>query len=181
MPVFMFPSRLYRIMSLGLVLGGLLASSVVAQGGQKSAGSTTNSVAAAATSSNSTASISPYASRGVSNRARNFYQLVWGVDSFVVKSAQSGQMIRFSYRVIDAEKAKPLNSEKETPYLIDEHEHVKLVVPNMEKVGQLRQRSTPEADKTYWMLFSNKGGFVKRGNRVSVVIGRFRVDGLVVQ
>jgi len=54
-------------------------------------------------------------------------------------------------------------------------------VPSMEKVGQLRQSSTPEAGKSYWMVFSNKGSFVKRGNRVSVEIGRFRVDGLVVQ
>src|SRR6266481_6373695 len=38
-----------------------------------------------------------------------------------------------------------------------------------------------ESGKSYWMVFSNKGSFVKRGNRVSVEIGRFRVDGLVVQ
>jgi hypothetical protein len=29
-------------------------------------------------------------------------------------------------------------------------------------------------------LFSNKGGYVKRGDRVTVVIGKFRADGLVV-
>jgi len=98
-----------------------------------------------------------------------------------VKSVESGQMIRFSYRVIDAEKAKGMNDKKATPYLIDEKARVKLVVPSMEKVGQLRQSSTPEPGKSYWMVFSNKGTFVKRGNRVSVVIGRFRVDGLTVQ
>jgi len=125
--------------------------------------------------------ISPYHSAGASNRQRNHYQLTWGVDSFEVKSVESGQMIRFSYRVIDAEKAKGVNDKKATPYLIDEKARVKLVVPTMEKVGQLRQSSTPEAGKSYWMVFSNKGNFVKRGNRVSVVIGRFRVDGLVVQ
>ena len=110
-----------------------------------------------------------------------FYQVMWGVDSLGVKSVESGQMIRFSYRVIDVEKAKGLNDKKANPFLIDEKAHVKLVVPTMEKVGQLRQSSTPEAGKSYWMVFSNKGNFVKRGNRVSVEIGRFRVDGLVVQ
>jgi hypothetical protein len=35
----------------------------------------------------------------------------------------------------------------------------------MEKVGQLRQSSTPEAGKVYWMAFSNKDGRVKRGDR----------------
>ena len=106
---------------------------------------------------------------------------MWGVDSLGVKSVESGQMIRFSYRVIDVEKAKGLNDKKANPFLIDEKARVKLVVPTMEKVGQLRQSSTPEAGKSYWMVFSNKGNFVKRGNRVSVEIGRFRVDGLVVQ
>ncbi len=134
----------------------------------------------------STSGISPrhHASRPPADlppSARMFYQVMWGVDSLGVKSVESGQMIRFSYRVIDVEKAKGLNDKKATPFLIDEKARVKLVVPSMEKVGQLRQSSTPEAGKSYWMVFSNKGNFVKRGNRVSVVIGRFRVDGLVVQ
>ncbi len=50
----------------------------------------------------------------------------------------------------------------------------------MEKVGQLRQSSTSQAGKSYWMAFSNKGRLVKRGDRVNVVIGKFRADGLVV-
>lgn len=64
--------------------------------------------------------------------------------------------------------------------LIDPQAQVKLVVPSMEKVGQLRQSSTPQAGKSYWMAFSNKGRLVKRGDRVNVVIGKFRADGLVV-
>ena len=38
----------------------------------------------------------------------------------------------------------------------------------------------PVAGKSYWMAFSNKGRLVKRGDRVTVVIGPFRADGLVV-
>jgi len=44
----------------------------------------------------------------------------------------------------------------------------------------LRQSSTPEMGKTYWMAFSNKGGVVKRGDRVDIVIGQFRAEGLIV-
>lgn len=90
-------------------------------------------------------------------------------------------MIRFSYRVTDAKKAAAVNDKKATPYLVDQAARVKLVVPSMEKVGQLRQSSTPEEGKSYWMVFSNKGEVVKRGDHVSVEIGKFRVDGLVVQ
>jgi hypothetical protein len=114
-------------------------------------------------------------------QARQYYLATWGVDSFSVKSVESGQMIRFNYRIVNVDKAKPLNDKRETPYLIDAKARVKLLVPNMEKVGQLRQSAEPEAGKAYWMVFSNKGGVVKRGDRVTVEIGKFRVDGLVVQ
>ncbi|HWC16418.1 MAG TPA: hypothetical protein VG498_05365 [Terriglobales bacterium] len=114
-------------------------------------------------------------------RATNFYQLFWGVDSLAVKSVEAGEMIRFTYRVVDADRAKPLNDKKIDPFLIDEKARVKLVVPSLEKVGQLRQSNTPEAGKTYWMAFSNKGRLVRPGDQVNVVIGNFRANGLVVQ
>jgi hypothetical protein len=113
-------------------------------------------------------------------RAGTYYRLVWGVESLVVKWTESGEVIRFSYRVLDPEKAKTLNDKQFEPSLIDPQAGVSLVVPSMEKIGQLRQSSTPEAGKSYWMAFSNKGRLVKRGHRVSVVIGKFRADGLVV-
>ena len=106
--------------------------------------------------------------------------MVWGVDLLSVKWTESGEVIRFSYRVLDAQKASILNDKKAEPVLLDAQAHVKLVVPNLEKVGQLRQSATPEAGKVYWMAFSNKGRPVKRGDHVSVVIGQFRADGLVV-
>jgi hypothetical protein len=106
--------------------------------------------------------------------------MVWGIDSLDVRWTESGEVIRFSYRVLDPEKAKVLNDKKNEPSLIDPQAGVKLVVPSLEKVGQLRQSSTPEAGKVYWMAFSNKGRLVKRGHQVDVVIGTFRGEGLVV-
>jgi len=113
-------------------------------------------------------------------RAGSYYRLVWGVDSLGVKSVESGEVIRFTYRVLDAGKAKALNDKQNEPTLTDLQAGVKLVVPKMEKIGQLRQSSTPEAGKSYWMAFSNKGRPVKHGDRVIVEIGQFRADGLVV-
>ncbi len=97
-------------------------------------------------------------------RAGKYYELVWGVDSLAVKWTESGEVVRFTYRVLDADKAKTLNDKKAEPSLIDPQAQVKLVVPSMEKVGQLRQSSTPQAGKSYWMAFSNKGRLVKRGS-----------------
>jgi hypothetical protein len=113
--------------------------------------------------------------------ARQYYALVWGVDSLSAKSAESGEIIRFTYRVLDPQKAQALNDKKNEPSLIDPGAGVKLVVPSLEKVGKLRQSSTPEAGKVYWMAFSNKGGYVKPGHRVKVEIGQFRAEGLTVQ
>lgn len=125
---------------------------------------------------------SPYTFRPnrFSRRAEMYYGIIFGVDNLSVKSVESGQMIRFSYRVLDQEKAQILNDKKAEPALVDQQAGVKLVVPSLEKVGQLRQSSTPVAGKSYWMAFSNKGRMVKRGDRVSIVIGQFRADGLVV-
>jgi hypothetical protein len=117
----------------------------------------------------------------VPGRATEYYALVWGVESLSVKSVESGEMIRFSYRVLDAEKAKALNDKKAEPSLIDPQAGVQLVVPSLEQVGLLRQSSTPEAGKSYWMAFSNSGRVVKRGDRVDVVIGLFHASGLLVE
>jgi hypothetical protein len=113
-------------------------------------------------------------------RAGMYYRAVWGVDSLSVKWAESGEMIRFAWRVLDPDKAKVLNDKKAEPALIDPRAGVSLVIPAMENVGQLRQSGPPEAGKGYWMAFSNKGRLVKRGDRINVVIGPFRAEGLVV-
>lgn len=103
------------------------------------------------------------------------------MDSLHVKSVESGELIRFSWRVTDPEKAAALSNKKANPILYDSRAGVQLVVPSLEKVGQLRQSSTPVAGKSYWMAFSNKGRRVKRGDHISVVIDKFRVEGLVVE
>jgi hypothetical protein len=117
----------------------------------------------------------------LSRRAQMYYQGVWGIDDLRVKQAESGELLRFTWRVLNPVKATPLNDKKTKPVLIDPEAGVQLAVPTMEKVGQLRQSSKPEAGKSYWMAFSNSGRPAKRGDRVTVVIGQFRAEGLVVE
>ena len=157
----------------GVLLAGILGSSIlVFQAGAQTTSQPANPKPAAPRR---------YRPNPFAGRAGRYYALMWGVDSMSTKWTESGEVIRFSWRVLDAEKAKALSDKKSEPSLIDPQAGVKLVVPSLEKVGQLRQSSTPEAGKSYWMAFSNKGLHVKRGDRVGVVIGRFRVDGLVVE
>jgi hypothetical protein len=110
-----------------------------------------------------------------------YYQGVWGVDELHVKVAESGEMIRFNYRVVDPAKAAPLNKKEAEPELIDSQAGIKLTVPELEKVGKLRQSSTPHAGMSYWMAFANPTLGVKRGHRVDVVIGSFHANGLIVE
>ena len=110
-----------------------------------------------------------------------YYQGVWGVGELRVKETESGEMIRFNYRVLDPQKAVALNDKKAEPELIDSQAGVKLSVPQMEKIGKLRQSSTPKEGMTYWMAFANPTLVVKRGHRVDVVIGSFRANSLVVE
>ena len=113
-------------------------------------------------------------------RANMYYQDVWGIDDLFVRSTESGELVRFSYRILDPQRAAQLNDKKAQPTLIDPQAGVSLVIPSLEKVGQLRQSSTPEEGKIYWMAFSNPGRRVKKGDRVEVRIGTFRAQGLVV-
>jgi len=114
-------------------------------------------------------------------RAGLYYKAVWGVDSLSVKLAESGEIIRFSWRVLDPDRAATLNDRKLDPSLTDPQAGVSLVVPTVENIGLLRQTAAPAAGKSYWIAFSNKGRKVKRGDRVDVAIGSFRAEGLGVE
>ncbi|BDG10826.1 hypothetical protein [Anaeromyxobacter paludicola] len=116
-------------------------------------------------------------------RARRGRQLQrsWGVDVVGVRRVASGSMLRFDYRVVDPARAAALTDRRTRPFLIDEATRTALAVPAMEKVGELRQVAPLERHRTYFMIFGNPGGLVKRGGRVTLAVGDLRAEGLVVE
>jgi hypothetical protein len=114
------------------------------------------------------------------SRTSLYFKRNWGIDVVGVHPVSSGQMLAFRYRVLDEDKAKPLFEKTLRPYLIDEATGTRLAVPAMENVGDLRQDFSPKPERTYFMIFGNPGKLVKAGSRVSIVIGNFRLDGLMV-
>jgi hypothetical protein len=158
-----------------MLLAGILAGSIsVSTAGAQSADQAPRPAVAAASTR--------YQPNRLTTRAGRYYGSVWGIDLLMVKATESGEIVRFTYRVSDAEKAKPLNDKKSEPSLIDPRAGVRLVIPALENVGMLRQTtSTPEVGKSYWMAFSNSGRLVKKGDRVDVVIGQFKAEGLIVE
>ena len=108
------------------------------------------------------------------------YKRNWGVDIAGVHRVSSGYMLKLSYRVVDVPRALPLFDKKLRPYLIDAKSGARLAVPAMENIGELRQTAAPIADRTYFVIFGNPGKLVAPGDRVSIVIGDFRADEIVV-
>lgn len=159
---------------IGRILGGALwavAGTALAQA----------QASATASKSPQAPAHSRHASGAMPPSARNYYAAALGVDELTAQLAESGQLVRVSYRIVDARLAKPLLDKASNPTLLDERRRAVLSVPSMEKVGALRQSGEAEPGKTYWVLFSNRGAIVQAGDRVSVVIGSSRIDGLIVE
>jgi hypothetical protein len=116
-----------------------------------------------------------------SQRAEQWMAARFGIDNIHVRSISSGSSLEFRYRVLDADKAAVLTDRNTTPYMIDQETGIKLAVPVMEKIGALRQTTTPQVGKQYWMIFANYGKLVKPGRRVDVVCGTFHIRGLTVE
>ena len=106
----------------------------------------------------------------------------WGVEVQSLRLTAGGYMLDFRYKVTDAEAAKPLFSRKVKPYLIDHASGGKFLVPDSPKVGALRQSTRdPVAGKQYFVFFANPGKFLKPGSRVTVVVGEFKAENLIVE
>ena len=160
-----------RVVLLGCALiTSVCLSSAIAQAEQKPGGIEASTQGALSRPS----SIDWQARQGM------YYKRNWGVEIVGVKPVASGYMLAFRYRVLDPDKAKMLNDRHAKAYIIDEATGTRLAVPAMENVGELRSGSSPEANRTYFMIFGNPGKVVKSGSLVSVVAGNFQVAGLVV-
>jgi hypothetical protein len=107
----------------------------------------------------------------------------WGVEVVALRPSAAGRIIDFRYRVIDPAKAAPLVDRTVDAYLVDERRGVTLGVP-AGKVGPLRQTlrsGQPPAGRVLFVLFSNPGGLIQSGDRVTVVMGDFKAKDLRVQ
>lgn len=105
----------------------------------------------------------------------------WGIDIIGIRLTSLGYMLDFRYRVTDANKAAPLFDRSNKPYLIHQRTGAEFMVPNPPKTGPLRTSDKPQPGRVYWMFFGNPGGFVKSGDKVTIIIGDFQADSLIVE
>jgi len=106
----------------------------------------------------------------------------WGIQIDSLRLSARGYMIDFRYKVADPQKAAALGDPKAKPYLLDQATGTRMFVPRSPKVGPLRQSAVNlAAGKVYFAFFSNRNQVVKPGSKVTVVIGDFKAENLVVE
>lgn len=106
----------------------------------------------------------------------------WGVEVVALRQSAHGYMLDFRYRVLDAEKAKPLGDRRITPQLIDLKSGAVHIVPAPPKIGSLRQTSAEMKEgRIYYIMFANPARRIQKGDRVTVVVGDFRAESLLVE
>jgi hypothetical protein len=114
-------------------------------------------------------------------RENTFMKRQWGVEVLFVRQTSAGYMLEFRYKVLDPELAMPLFKRQTKPVLIHAETGAKFIVPTPAKTGALRNSNAPLEGHTYWMFFANPGKFVDQGDLVSVEIGDFLAEGLIVE
>lgn len=114
-------------------------------------------------------------------REKTFMKRTWGVEVMFVRQTSAGYMLEFRYKVLDPEKAAPLFERQTKPVLIHANSGARLIVPTPAKTGALRNSNSPLIDHDYWMFFANPGKLVEPGDRVTIEIGDFVAENIVVQ
>jgi hypothetical protein len=125
----------------------------------------------------------PYATVNISAEQARELADKWGVELLGMRLTTAGYMLDFRFRVMDADKALPLFDHRIKPYIVAERSNIKLPVPMAAKVGAFRPTNRGKnikADKTYYMIFGNPDRHVKVGEKVTVAIGDFKVEHLMV-
>jgi len=126
---------------------------------------------------------SPYGEVNLSPEQVKSLREDWGVEVLGLRLASANMMIDFRFRVVDVDKAISLFDHQIKPHLIVDRSNIKLPVPMAAKVGAFRPTNRGKnikADRNYYMIFGNPDRHVKAGETVTIVIGDFRVEHLVV-
>jgi hypothetical protein len=108
---------------------------------------------------------------------------IWGVELISLRLTAGGYMIDFRFRILDSEKAGLFFDHKIKPLLVVERSNAKLPIPMASKVGAFRTTNRGKnirSNKTYYMVFGNPDSHVKSGEKVTMVIGDFKAEHLIV-
>lgn len=100
-----------------------------------------------------------------------------GVQLMLVAVSGDGGLLDLRYRVTDADKAAALHASSTPPAIVDEETGlvVSRLYMNHGHSGPLKPAVT------YYLVFENPGGWVRRGRVVTVLLGAFQVEHVAVR
>lgn len=105
-----------------------------------------------------------------------------GIKVVRIGRAMNGTMLDLRYRITDLAKAEKILTRQARMELIDQQSGTVLTVPNMPKVGKLRQVPNKETqDRLFWVFFNNSDMRVKRGDKVTLKIDGLTIENIVVE
>ena len=115
------------------------------------------------------------------NSALSDVERQFGIKIERISITAVGHFVDFRYRVIDPEKAMGLRKRGDEAYVIDQASGLQFPVP-VTKVGPLRGTGTmPKAGRIYTIMFTSGGKVIREGSLVTIVIGEFKAENLVVE
>lgn len=110
------------------------------------------------------------------------FERQWGIQILSLRQTAKGYMLNFRFRVLDPDKAMGLFDRKTQPYLIDQATGAKFIVPAPPKVGPLRSSGIkPRPNRNFFIFFANPGIYIKRGSKVTIVVGSFKAENIIVE
>ncbi|MHB0869032.1 MAG: hypothetical protein ACYC5J_06195, partial [Chloroflexota bacterium] len=106
----------------------------------------------------------------------------WGFRVVRLAVVAGGGLVDLRFEILDPNKADPVLNPSQAVLLLDEASGRTVGTARFSKIGELRQRPTAwETGKLYYMGFSNSGGLIKPGSSVSLIVGDYRLEHLVVR
>jgi hypothetical protein len=106
----------------------------------------------------------------------------WGIEIVRLRLTAAGHIVDLRYRVIDPVKSFPIFDAKIKPVLMDEQSGRDLSIYTAPRIGGMRQKTRkPEAGRVYFILFSNPGGLMKSGSKVTLKIENLKVEHIRIE
>jgi hypothetical protein len=105
-----------------------------------------------------------------------------GIKPLGVLLTAAGTMLQFRYIVVDSKKSHPVFDRRNKTYLVDQASGAGFDMPPDTNLGSLRSSSRDQVTgKEYFIMFVNPGRLMKRGSKVSIVIGDHKLENLTVE
>jgi hypothetical protein len=106
----------------------------------------------------------------------------WGIQVDSLRLSMGNSIVDLRYKILDPAKAAQLANGKTPSYIIDRATGTKLIMPTPPKEGAFPPTSHKlVAGKTYFSMVSNRGGTLKSGSQVTVVVGGSEATNLTLE